>query len=442
MDDHITIKNEQPQLITELTEIKQPRLNTEVDTSLSIQQTTETKRKRRDSREAPLVINAIYTQYEVLKEVAEEQNFVLSYEEEEDWDIYWLDGPIAPTFLQKMQMYQRTNHFPGMFALARKNLLAKNLMAIKKVCPQDFGFFPKTWLLPQDAKDFKAQFNQKKAKTFIVKPEASCQGKGIFLTRNFDWLQAGEHYVAQRYLHKPYLIDKLKFDLRIYVLVTGMNPLRAYIYHEGLARFATEEYTSPLGSNLGDLCMHLTNYAINKDSEDFIFNEDPNKDDVGHKRSLRAVFDYIDSHRQGPKDKTGKQIWADIKDVIVKTLITGHPHISHLYRTSKPEDLENSMCFQILGFDIFIDNKSKAWLLEVNQSPSFTTDTPLDFNIKKNLISDAVNLLNLNWKRKNKYIQQKRLEQQKRVLVGKQKMNLDEKEVIREKKMKVKDKFE
>ena len=43
-----------------------------------------------------------------------------------------------------------------MFALARKNLLAKNLMALKKVCPSDFNFFPKTWLLPQDAKDFKA----------------------------------------------------------------------------------------------------------------------------------------------------------------------------------------------------------------------------------------------------------------------------------------------
>jgi tubulin polyglutamylase TTLL6/13 len=216
--------------------------------------------------------------------------------------------------------------------------------------------------------------------------------------------------VAQRYLHKPYLIDKLKFDLRIYVLVTGVNPLRAYIYHEGLARFATEVYQSPLGSNLGDLCMHLTNYAINKDSDDFIFNEDPNKDDVGHKRSLRAVFDYIDSHRRDGKDKNSKQIWDDIKDVIVKTLITGQPHISHLYRTSKPDDLENSMCFQVLGFDIFIDSKCKAWLIEVNQSPSFTTDTPLDFNIKKNLIADAVNILNLSWKRKNKYIQQKRLE--------------------------------
>ena len=113
----------------------------------------------------------------------------------------------------------------------------------------------------------------KKAKTFIIKPESNCQGKGIFLTRNCDWLIQGEHYVAQRYLHKPYLIDELKFDLRIYVLVTGVNPLRAFIYKEGLARFATEKYMSPQGSNLSNLCMHLTNYAINKDADGFIQNQ-------------------------------------------------------------------------------------------------------------------------------------------------------------------------
>ena len=52
--------------------------------------------------------------------------------------------------------------------------------------------------------------------------------------------------------------------------------------------------------------MHLTNYAINKDSDDFVFNEDPHKDDVGHKRSLRAVFDYIERNRKSPSDKSAK----------------------------------------------------------------------------------------------------------------------------------------
>ena len=141
---------------------------------------------------------------------------------------------------------------------------------MQEYLPNDYDFFPKTWVLPADSKDFKAQFNNKRAKTFIVKPEQNSQGRGIFLTRNCEWLIQGEHYVAQRYLHKPYLIDGLKFDLRIYVLVTGVNPLRAFIYKEGLARFATQKYASPQGHNLGNLCMHLTNYAINKEAEGFI----------------------------------------------------------------------------------------------------------------------------------------------------------------------------
>ena len=53
-------------------------------------------------------------------------------------------------------------------------------------------------------------------------------------------------------------------------------------------------------------------------------------------------------------------------------------------------------------FDIILDHKLRPWLLEVNHSPSFTTDTPLDKQIKRNLIGDAINLLNLSHKRKTK----------------------------------------
>lgn len=41
---------------------------------------------------------------------------------------------------------------------------------------------------------------------------------------------------------KPYLIDNLKFDLRIYILLAGCDPLRIYLYKEGLGRFATVPY--------------------------------------------------------------------------------------------------------------------------------------------------------------------------------------------------------
>ena len=65
-------------------------------------------------------------------------------------------------------------------------------------------------------------------------------------------------------------MDGLKFDLRIYVLVFGVDPLRIFLYRDGLTRLATEPYVVPDSENIEDMCMHLTNYAINKYSEYFV----------------------------------------------------------------------------------------------------------------------------------------------------------------------------
>jgi tubulin polyglutamylase TTLL6/13 len=92
---------------------------------------------------------------------------------------------------------------------------------------------------------------QKQRPAFIVKPEASCQGRGIYLTMNPQVdIQLGEHCVVQHYLNKPYLMEDLKFDLRIYVMVAGVDPLRIFLYREGLTRLATEPYVEADWDNI------------------------------------------------------------------------------------------------------------------------------------------------------------------------------------------------
>ena len=85
----------------------------------------------------------------------------------------------------------------------------------------------------------------KKNKYYIVKPENGCQGKGIYLTNNPAKLEKSTQTIIQRYITHPLLIDGLKFDLRLYVLITCVKPLRIFLYKDGLARFATEEFVIP-----------------------------------------------------------------------------------------------------------------------------------------------------------------------------------------------------
>lgn len=162
---------------------------------------------------------------------------------------------------------------------------------MRKAFPDKYNFYPRTWVLPHQYEELK-QYNSKAEKcVFIVKPEASCQGKGIFLTKKIEnTVNSNDHYVVQEYLKTPYLVDNLKFDFRIYVLVKSINPLKIFLYREGLTRFATTPYEKPKKKNLNKLTMHLTNYAVNKKSPEFIFNKNNDNDNVGHKRSFSSVL--------------------------------------------------------------------------------------------------------------------------------------------------------
>ena len=214
-------------------------------------------------------------------------------------NLLWIDTSNIHSYFLNIHPWQCINHIPGMTDLARKTRLAQHLESMKKQFPKDYSFFPSTFILPKDSNTLKASYfanqKQKSRTTFILKPDGGCQGRGIFLTKSWSDIEhLNTTHVAQRYITNPLLIENKKFDLRLYVLVTSCDPLRIYLYRDGLVRFCTENFIKPNSKNLDSKCMHLTNYAINKYSDNFQRENDTDskqseEDNVGNIGSKRSV---------------------------------------------------------------------------------------------------------------------------------------------------------
>lgn len=85
----------------------------------------------------------------------------------------------------------------------------------------------------------------------------------------------------------------------------------------------------------------------------------------------------------------------------------------------------------------------RPWLLEINHSPSFATETPFDEKVKYALIKDTFTLLNLDPFKKWKFKNKKRMEMQQRVYTGKlQKLTKEEKLKYKEKRALKRHKYE
>lgn len=332
-----------------------------------------------------------------------EQGRSCSNEDLELCNVHWIDSANILERMHSIQPWQYINHFPGMANIARKARLAQNLEKMRRKHPRYYAFYPRTWGLPGDFSEFRQQFNSrgKSSHVFIVKPDAGCQGRGIFLTQELDKVSTQCSLVAQIYIPNPLLIDGFKFDLRLYVLVTSCSPLRIYIYHNGLVRFCTEKFEPPSSDNLDDQCRHLTNYAINKHNDNFIANEFVEDQDVGSKRSLAWFMEWVALQYS---DSKASLLWQRISSLCTKTILPILPTLQREYamifeRGRKLESLsdeeaaQGSHCFELLGIDVMIDTQLKPWLIECNTLPSFGTDSPLDREVKKAVLEQTLRVI-------------------------------------------------
>ncbi|XP_076813303.1 tubulin polyglutamylase TTLL7-like [Clavelina lepadiformis] len=377
------------------------------------------ERVKKKRRKSCITANTANCKYDLVRASIEANGMALLKEDSAESVsayLHWHDSVVPFERFQALKEYQHINHFPSMGEICRKDLLARNMAKMKRARPDEFNFTPRTWNMPSEynllllhAKD--AKNAGKKASTFIQKPANGAMGNGIQLFRNAEKIQPSEHTIVQEYLDKPLLLDGYKMDLRLYVLITSCDPLRIFLYQDGLVRLSTEKYAKPSEHNVDQVYMHLTNYSVNKQNDKFERHSDF---DRGSKRSIKSLLHHL--KHAGYDTNT---LWQNISDLVVKTVIVASPHLLHSYRMCRPGQSPHSasVCFEVLGFDIFLDKKLKPWLLEVNRAPSFGGDEKIDQDIKGGVLHDALNLINIRASDKRRNLAQQKSITQKRLFM-------------------------
>lgn len=357
--------------------------------------------------------------------------------DEGEWNIYFASPQTIKTLFSsessvRLNDTQLVSHFPNHFELTRKDLMVKNIKRYKKEFERllqmeraaepssaapaaaaassagsAFGsslhgsgssvhsggsslhggedtidIIPSTFILPGDFSLFVEEYRRSPALTWIMKPSSRSQGKGIFLVNKLAQVKRWFHsratqmgpkdaYVISRYVDDPLLIGGKKFDLRLYVLVTSYRPLKAYIFRRGFARFTTINYTNEI-TELDNELIHLTNVAVQKHSDDYSAQH-------GGKWSLQNLRLYIESTRGL---EAAEKLFRDIGWAVV-----------HSLKACQHVIINDKHCFECYGYDILIDSQLKPWLIEVNASPSLSSTTPDDRQLKTQLLSEVLDLV-------------------------------------------------
>ena len=320
----------------------------------------------------------------LVKRLLEDNGFIQS-RSSEPWTIGWSSGHIKLSSYEKLNKYQKMNHFPRSNELTRKDLLYKNLSKLKELFPgTKFDFLPESYILPNEMTFLKDKMDKNPNQFWIVKPVASSQGRGIFLTKNINEIPSNHQTIASRYITNPFLINKKKFDLRIYAFVTSIIPLRIYRFKEGLTRFSANKYNL----DINDRCAHLTNYAVNKNNKNYIQNESPFEVNYNSSKwTLTSLKQYLEEN-----NINSELIFSKIDDIIIKTFISCE---NNLVNAISKYCAYQENCFELYGFDILIDENLNCWLMEVNLSPNLHFDAVIDLKIKGEMLAEIFDLIRI-----------------------------------------------
>jgi len=236
------------------------------------------------------------------------------------------------------------------------------------------------------AKKTDLQYGLLRKNVWIMKPVLGLRGRGITVENELDQMfrnatqsngAVKATFVVQKYIENPLLVGGLrKHDMRQWVLVTSVNPLIIWFFSECYVKVAASEYSL---DDFSDKFKHLTHTVIMCNHPDY------NPDD----EYWRCQWDQA-TYRKLLRDKFGYDAWAEkILPAMRRIVVTSLLCVQEAF--AKP--MSSRCCFQLFGYDFFVDADLNVWLLEVNDIPSLHPTGPVQENLMNSCLRDVLSVV-------------------------------------------------
>ncbi|XP_078415326.1 protein polyglycylase TTLL10-like [Cetorhinus maximus] len=325
----------------------------------------------------------------------------------EDYLLKWTDTNIPSIHQVFHEGKQMLNQIPNTKVLTTKFGLCSSLKDNERIMNK-YGrimfskfmkleeFYPETYRM--DLRSERYAFYQvfQEGQTWISKPAESSQGRGIFLLRTLDDMAAfceklesveenpyfrmcfydsPLNRIVQRYVVEPLLLEGRKFDVRSYFLIACTSPYVTFFRH-GYVKLTCNEYNP----NSDDLTDHLTNQFVQKKNP--LYSE--MKEDTVW--SMERLNDYINEKymeaKHLPKDWVFTVFTKRVQQIMTQCFIATKARLGNKLGY-----------FDLLGFDIMIDQNFKVWLLEINSNPSLLMNCEILKSVIPKVTNEALGLV-------------------------------------------------
>ncbi|XP_022907043.2 tubulin glycylase 3A-like isoform X1 [Onthophagus taurus] len=231
----------------------------------------------------------------------------------------------------------------------------------------------------QEVARYWPQFNLDGMKNiWIMKPGNKCRGRGIHLVRNVQDVSKAVNlklkYVVQKYIEKPLIIYKTKFDIRQWFLITSVQPLTIWMYRECYFRFSSQIFSL---ENFHE-SLHLTNHAVqckyaNVNQRDKALPDENMWDCESFKSYLKQI---------GHGNKWEDVIFPGMRQSLIATMLACQETMDRRPNT-----------FELYGADFILAEDFSPWLLEINSSPDLSHSTSVTSRMCPHCLEDLVKVI-------------------------------------------------